>query len=166
MNRARVVAFILSLSLLGCAEQQAQVAVQASLTALATGLAATDEAVADAWPDAAAEARAHAVREYAGDVESGLERYDVLMRPWTETVDALREARAALYLAQGGVTVWIESGDLPDGWEPLCAGVGLAVSALLELLQPLDLELPAAVPLLAGYATQACAAAGPWIAGR
>jgi hypothetical protein len=146
-----------------CAARQAQVAVQASLTSLATGLVTADEAVAGAMPDAAAEAREQVLRE-SESVDQGLARYDVLMRPWSDATEALRVTRAALYLAQGGVSAWIDSGDLPASWEPLCADVGASVEALVELLQNLGIELPEVVTLIAGYAEQACTLARPWIA--
>jgi len=167
MQRCQAVLVVVVLLAAGCAARQAQVAVQASLTSLATGLVAADEAVAAAMPDAAAEARDQVLREPGCvSTDQGLARYDVLMRPWADAVEALRVTRAALYLAQGGVSVWIESGNLPASWEPLCADVGASVEALVELLQNLGIELPEVVPLLAEYAEQACTVAGPWIAGR
>lgn len=176
LKQTRLAALVAIAALLssGCAARQAQVGVQASLTLLAQGLVTADEAVAEAMPDAAAEAREQVLREREGcdssidpgcaSIDQWLARYDVLMRPWSDATEALRVTRAALYLAQGGVSAWIDSGDLPASWEPLCADVGASVEALVELLQNLGIELPEVVTLIAGYAEQACTLARPWIA--
>jgi len=162
-QRTKSLLFLLPLLLLtGCAERRAQVAVQSALTGLAHGFDAADAIVASEAAEAAVAARAQVLMEHPGDVEAGLARYDELMTPWTGAVLVLRTTRSALLLAQGGVTVWIETGELPATWAPLCDGVEQAVAGLLELLEELGVDVPDEITRLRPLASTVCQLAGPW----
>jgi len=146
------------------------VAVQSALTGVATGLVAADEAVAGAMEEAAAQARGQVLTERETcevDCEGmdWLARWDALMAPWSRAVDALRTLRATLVMAQGAVTAWIESGELPEDFRGFCDGIGTGVEGLLGVLEALHVEVPTEVTAVAGYTSQACRLAGPWIAG-
>jgi len=105
----------------GCAERQAQVAVQSSLTILATGVAQADEEVRDRISDAGNVARTKVVAERQGsNLEQMLSFYDQEMQPWTTAVERLEEVRAILQLGQVSVNMWIATGDMGDGWGRFC----------------------------------------------
>lgn len=159
--RSAAVAIAIAVVTAGCAERQAQVVVQSSLSAVATGLVEADASVAGAIEEAAAITRAAVISE-GGD----LARYDSLMSRWTEVVDALRALRAALVLAQAAVSIWIESGDLPASFAALCSDVGEGVTALLGLLEAFHVEVPDGVTALSRYTEAACTAASPWLSRR
>jgi hypothetical protein len=86
------------------------------------------------------------------------------MARWTEAVDVLRSVRAALVLTQGAVTVWIETGNLPEEYAGLCEGLGQAVEGLVTLLDTLHVEVPEIVTTLTQHTAAACRLAAPWLA--
>lgn len=168
MLLARAALVLVPLLLLGCAERQAQVAVQTALSSLAHGLEASDALVAEAIPQAASRARTQVLEERESDpgmtVDEAMARYEHLMGAWNQTVTALRAVRASLYVGQDAVTAWVQSGDLPASWGTFCGAIEAGVRDLLRLLEECGVEVPEIVLGIAGYSAQACEIAGPWLA--
>lgn len=159
MKPIACLAALLSLLTIGCAEQQAQRAVQASLTSLAAGVAAVDEIAAPRAQSAAEEARAQTLAEGAG-----IERYDQIMEAWEELVTGLRAARHALYAAQAALDAWVHGAGLLADPAIFCGDLETAVGALGGLLEAVGIELPAAYTSAVGYVDVACVAVTRYIA--
>jgi hypothetical protein len=151
----------------GCAKQEAQRAVQSSLTGLAHGVNAADALVADAWPSAAERARAQVIEERDSSpgmtVEAGMARYEAVMSTWNRTLQVMRGAREVLYIGQAAFDVWLASGELPEQWITFCASAGEAVGHLVSLLGQVGLDVPLQLRGAGEYAARACELAAPWI---
>lgn len=163
------VACLVTLTLTGCAERDAQRAVQASLTGLAHGVDAADQLVNERWPGAAEEARATVLRERESDpemtVEAGMARYEALMAAWNRGLQAMRGIRELLHVGQSAVDIWIGTGEMPASWSRFCDGIEQGIEGLLRFLEVVGVDPPEALSGAASYASEACALAAPWIHG-
>lgn len=130
-------------SLAGCSTGRAQVAVQTALTASAEAVAAADRVVAAGIPEAGELAVTAVAAECPPPCADWRERYRSEMAPWTRAVEGLEATHAALLLAQAGLDLWVSTGDLPGSWGETCDAAGEAVSALVELLGAVGVEVPA-----------------------
>lgn len=131
--------------LLGCAQRDAQIAVQASLTGLAHGLRAADEVVAETITNE--------------EPEVFLARRE----QWHAVVTGLEHASGLLHVGQAALTVWVVSGRLPaEDWGPFCESIEGAVAAVLVLLDTVGVPVPQrlhdAVPMTATI----CVVAARW----
>lgn len=177
MRRAVLPLITMSLICAGCAERQAQVAVQSSLTGLAHGVHAADEIVAERMPTAAEEARSAMLEERRvcgeaeppdpdcpaqDDMPAWMSRYESRMETWNTGVTALRGVRESLYIGQAAVTAWIEAGSLPASWGTFCGSVGDGLASVLEMLEVVGVDVPPELQAASGFASRACELAGPW----
>lgn len=113
------------------------------MTAAAEGVAAADRIVAAGIPEAGEEAVAAVAAACPPPCADWRERYREEMAPWARAVEGLEAAHAALLLAQSGLDVWVATGELPGSWTATCTAAGEAVSALVELLGAVGVEVPA-----------------------
>lgn len=151
----------------GCAERQAQRAVQVAMTSLAHGLDATDQVISERWPHAAALAREQVIREREADpamtVEFGMNRYDQLMANWNLVLTVMRSVRSSLYVGQAAMDSWLSVGELPRTWEDFCSSIGELIGTLVALLDTLDVERPEPLSSAQVFAGEACTLARPWV---
>ncbi len=177
----RVMPFFLVLTILcvGCAERQAQVAVQSSLTSLAHGVQAASGIVAEQMPTAAEAARQAMLEERrncaeadtadprchpVGDVAAWMANYESRLSVWNEGILALRGVQDSLYVAQAAVTAWVEVGSLPSSWGPFCVSIEGGVQGILTMLGGIGVDVPPVLGAASGFASEICELAGPWFA--
>jgi hypothetical protein len=139
----------------GCTVRRAQVATQTALTAAAEGVDATDAVVDEALPGAIERAGDQAIAAGCADLRACMDAAGDILQPWTATVTGLRHARDTLQLLQDGLSLWIDTGALPD-WEPICDDTEEVFGSLLGLLTTIGLEPPAVLSTIQPHVSTAC----------
>jgi hypothetical protein len=156
----RWLATILSLLFLGfcstsCTVRQAQTNAQTALTAAAEGVDAADAVVDEALPGAIEQAGDQAIANGCADLRACMDAAEDILEPWTNAVTGLRHARDTLQLLQDSLSLWINTGALPD-WGPTCESAEDVFTSLLGLLTTVGLEPPAALSTVAPHVSTAC----------
>jgi hypothetical protein len=179
MRRVLSFFFVLSFLCAGCAERQAQVAVQSSLTGLAHGVQAASEIIAEEMPTAAESARQAMLEERrncaeadttdprchpVGDVAAWMANYESRLSVWNDGITALRGVQDSLFVGQAAVAAWIASGNLPAAWAPFCGSIEEGVQAVLSMIGSVGVDVPPVLEAMSGFASEACELAGPWFA--
>jgi hypothetical protein len=179
MRRVLPFFFVLAILCVGCAEKQAQVAVQSSLTGLAHGVQASSEIVAERMPTAAEEARQAMLAERRacaeseapgpdchppGDIAAWMANYESRLSVWNDGILALRGVQESLFIGQAALTAWIESGALPASWGVFCGAIEEGVQSILSMLGVVGVDVPPALGAASNFASEACELAGPWFA--
>jgi hypothetical protein len=180
MSRA-IPSLVISLSLVcvGCAERQAQVAVQGSLTGLAHGVHTASELIAERMPTAAEAARQAMLAERRScaeaseseecppqdDMEAWMENYEERLSVWNDGITALRAVQETLLVGQAALTAWVEHGSLPASWGTFCGSIEDGVQGVLSMLEAVGVDVPDALQGAFGFASEACELAGPWFQG-
>lgn len=149
----------------GCAERDAQIAVQTALTVSAEGVQTAADVMNEQGPDLVKRAQV-AAEEACADpcsTEAFTAELDSKLLPVTRAMTGLKVARDSLVVAQGGMNIWIATGELPDT-DPLCKDLGDAVGPVPRLLTDAGVKnIPAQVTALAGPTAQiACDMIARW----
>jgi len=152
----------------GCAERQAQTAVQTSLTAVAEGVSTVYDVSLEEYPAALARAREEAdawcAPRLPAECPEGFDRVQDTMAPWAALRDTLAPLSASLLVGQSAVDAWVRSGELDGGrWRPFCEALGEGVDRVVELVEACGLTLPEPVTALAEQGHLACTLAGAWV---
>lgn len=164
-----VVLTLAVLWLYGCAERDAQRAVQASLTTLADGTVIADKAIADETPRLSKEAavRAEAKCPAPCSDEAFGAVYDLEMTKREKAVQGVKLAQDSLLVAQGAVKIWIGTGVLPDT-KLLCEGIADTVTPIPVLMQDAGVKnIPPEVEAFTGPVVKiGCDTISRWIKER
>lgn len=140
----RSVLICCALLLFGCAERQAQTAVQASLTVLASGLEQADRVVEARLPEAGNLARKNVATNHSDSTfDEMMNFYDLEMQAWTTAIERMEEVRVVLYAAQSATSLWIASGILNEDWNRFCEVAGDQFELLMNAI---DQVAPDAIP--------------------
>lgn len=140
----------------GCAERDAQIAVQTALTISAEGVATAGEVMNDEMPQLVKRASV-AAEDACVDpcsTEAFTTHLDEKLMPMVRALKGVKLAKASLLVAQGAQDVWVATGELPDT-DPLCKAVAETVTPIPQLLSDAGVKnIPEQVSRLAGPATQ------------
>jgi len=145
---------IVVLLLAGCAERDAQIAVQTALTVSAEGVATAAEALNEETPGLVKTATVAAEDACPDPCSLGdfATHLDEKLLPLSNAVKGLKLAKSSLLIAQGAQDTWVASGELPDT-APLCKGIAEAVTPIPQLLTDAGVKnIPEQVSRLAGPA--------------
>lgn len=130
----------------GCSVRHAQTSVQTTATSLAVALDRVDGVVAENLLDASEQAMSEASsRSNLDPSVNALEAYTEMMEPWDVAVAVMESLASALRLLQDAIDIWIESGNLPENVGQLCEAVGNGAEHLIEFLEAVGVDVPAAL---------------------
>ena len=161
--------FVLVFLMCGCAERQAQTAVQTSLTALASGLNQADDVyVSGRIATAAEETRTSVASEHPdARPDEMMSLYIEAMHPWYTAVDRMEEVRVILQTAQVAVTTWIATSVLPADWGVFCTTAGEQFELLVQAIDDVtDEEIPPEIANAGPAVTLVCGMAESYFTGR
>lgn len=144
----------LALMWCGCAERDAQIAVQTALTISAEGVQAAGVALNEEMPDLVKRAATQA-EDACPDpcsTEDFTTHLDEKLLPLSNAVKGIKLAKTSLLVAQGAQDIWVATGELPDT-APICKGVAAAVGPIPQLISDAGVKnVPEQVKALAGPA--------------
>ena len=151
---------VLSLILLGfcssaCTTRKAQVAVQTALNIAGEGVESANVVITGALPAAAEDAAEEASQECAHTCPDESALVLQHMQPWIAAVTGVRHATDTLHLLQAGLTLWIDTGVLPD-LGPVCADTEEVFGSLLTLLAAVGVTPPALLTQVVPHVDTAC----------
>jgi len=148
---ALILALIVIVTFGGCAGRQPVDTSQTILAEAASALAVVDAAVADAATATEEEAIDRAVaRVDAEECEEGEGRESCVVRhlrdersAWYRAADALEAAHAVLETWEQANDAWRSSGERPPDWlGTVCRPFDTAITAVLDLLPTVDVDVP------------------------
>jgi hypothetical protein len=146
----------------GCAERQAQTAVQTSLTAMAEGVVTIATVTRDGYPAARQQAQDDAsdwCREQGLEPRqcpAGYERAREALEPWRDLREAIPILTSALRLGQAATDIWVQTGELPDQWGSFCEAIGDATSEVARLIEVCGVDVPESVMGIAEQGAMVC----------
>lgn len=161
----RSVPIFCALFFFGCAERQAQTAVQASLTVLASGLEQADRVVEARLPGAGNLARKNVATNHSdATFDEMMSFYDQEMLPWATAVERMEEVRVVLYAAQAATSLWIASGILSEDWNRFCEVAGDQFELLMTAIDQVAPDaIPEALTNVSAIVTSVCRLAESYI---
>lgn len=144
----------------GCAEKQAQRAVQVTMTGLAHALDATDAVVDPLFRNVATESRERVVQEREENrnitFDEGMHRYRELMDGWYQLIEGLVIFKRTLLIGQSALDIWVTSGNLSDDWIGFCSSIGDATSSLVTLLGEVGVNIPESLSAILPHVGTMC----------